>query len=163
MNARAIIDQLRTIPDALFEVNGDDIFTTLAERLSTLQAEVAVHRALGATLRILQGAAPLTGAQTRLCKFMDAVYTPAKDMKKEERFQKLQSFAHEEFILVCISYTPVDLVKMSRNEFDCLLRLVSPFVRRKDFPRRWIFREEFQVSIATKAGLKRAAEFRKGS
>ncbi|KND87034.1 hypothetical protein TOPH_08332, partial [Tolypocladium ophioglossoides CBS 100239] len=145
----------------IWDVSGDPDFATLSEKVSSLHAEIAVHRALELTAQNLQKPTPLPNAQSRLSKFIDAVYGSG-DGKKEERLQKLRNFPHEGFIFVSISYTPLDITKMSRTEFECLIQTVPVYLRRRNLPQRWIFRDEIQVSLAGKASLKSAAEFRKG-
>ena len=157
-----ITQYLDGISDMIWDVSGDPDFATLSEKVSSLHSEIAVHRALELTAQNLQKPTPLPNAQSRLSKFIDAVYGSA-DGKKEERLPKLRSLPHEDFIFVSISYTPLDITKMSRTEFECLIQTVPVYLRRRNLPQRWIFRDDIQVSIASKASLRNAAEFRKRS
>ncbi|KJZ70778.1 hypothetical protein HIM_09828 [Hirsutella minnesotensis 3608] len=155
-----ILDHLDRISDMIPDMRADADFATLSDKVMSLYTALAVYRSLEITAQNLQNSV-LPHAQSRLSKFMDAVYGPG-DVKKEERLQKLRSFRHEDFIFVSISYTPLDITKMSRAEFDCLVETVPVYLPRRDLPARWIFRDEIQVSIASKASLRNAAEFRKG-
>lgn len=157
---KKIHQHLDSTSDLLWDTHADADFAALADKVSSLNAAIAVHRALEVTAQNLQGST-LPYAQSRLGKFLDAIYGPG-DGKKAGRLQKLQSLSHQEFIYTSMSYTPLDIVKMSRIEFQCLLQTIPVYLTRRNLPSRWIFRDEIQVSIATRASVRNTAEFRKG-
>lgn len=156
-----ILAHLNDISSMVYDVQTVSDLVALSEKVSTLHAQITVQRALEPTTHQLQKPMLPPSAQSRLRKFIDSVYD-SRDSIKHERLRKLQKFPYEDFIFVGISYTPLEILKMNKTEFGCLIRTIPVYLRRRNLPQRWIFRNEIQVSIASKASLEHTAEFRKG-
>jgi hypothetical protein len=62
-----------------------------------------------------------------------------------------------------MSYTPLDITKISQIEFDYLVGNASKFSQIRNLPPRWIFRKDIQIAIAGKSDVEEAANFRRGS
>jgi hypothetical protein len=62
-----------------------------------------------------------------------------------------------------VSYTPLEIIKMYRIEFDYLVGSASKFFHLRALPPKWVFRKEIQIAIAGKADLEEAANFRRSS
>ncbi|KAG9229066.1 hypothetical protein BJ875DRAFT_475856 [Amylocarpus encephaloides] len=65
------------------------------------------------------------------------------------------------FLFIAVSYTPLDITKMHRTEFDYLVGNASKFLQVRDLPPKWVFRKEIQIAVAGKADVEKAASFRR--
>jgi hypothetical protein len=140
---------------------GKPAFDTLKKKCLQLSAQVGVHHALQNTMTHLLGpnsSAPLPYA--RLTKFIDSVYG-SWEYVNQPRVGQIRNLGCESFLLIAVSYTPLDISKMSRTEFDYLIENVDKFSNSKHPSRRWIFRKEIQMALAEMSGLEHAAQFRK--
>jgi hypothetical protein len=138
-------------------------FDTLKRKCSWLSAQVAVHHALQNTVTHLLGpdsSTPLPNTQARLTKFIDSVYR-SWEYANEPRVGQIRNLGCESFLLIAVSYTPLDISKMSRTEFDYLMKNVDKYSNSNHPSRRWIFRKEIQMTLAEMSGLEHVAQFRK--
>ena len=138
----------------------------MRQKALNLSAQIAVHQVLQNTARQLlgpQNSAGLSNTQYRLGKFIDVLYGKPDNEKNEARWQKLRDMDCATFLFIAVSYTPLDITKMHRTEFDYLVGNASKFLHVKALPPRWIFRKEIQLAIAGKADLEEAANFRRSS
>lgn len=172
--AQKIEDDLDRQVDLVWDLTEDSDFATLSQKASRLSAQIEVHQALEPTAQQLQKSAALPYAQSRLSKFLEALFGKNEDPRLSklmeairggrdgEADRELGNFEYEAFMLISISYTPLDITRMSQTKFECLIDTVPKYLQRRNFPPRWIFRNEIQMSIASKAHLQAAASFRKG-
>jgi hypothetical protein len=164
---KQIIEPLDIISQQIWgDALDDAAFDTLRQRASRLLAQIAVHQVLQNTVRHLlgpQNSAGLSNTQSRLGKFIDVLYGKPDNEKNEARWQKLRDMDCATFLFIAVSYTPLDITKMNRTEFDYLVGNVSKFLHVKGLSPRWIFRKEIQLGIAAKAELEEAASFRRSS
>lgn len=162
-----IFEALDAISRRIWDVSLDDSASdTIRQKASMLSMQVAVHQALGSTARQLsqpQDSTGLLNAQSRVGKFMDAVYGKPDSDKNEARWQKLRDMDCVTFLFIGVSYTPLDIIKMHRTEFDYLASNVKKFQQVKALPPKWIFRKEIQVAVAGKADLVGATDFRRST
>ena len=105
----------------------------------------------------------IPNTQSRLCKFIDILYGSSDNTSaaNESRWQKLRALDCATFLFVAVSYTPLDISKMHRIEFDYLVEHASKYLQAKALPPKWMFRREIQVALAAKAELDNITEFRK--
>lgn len=162
---KQIFEDLDALSRRIWDVNLDNSATdTLRQRASMLSMQIAVHQALGGTARNLsqqQDSTGLLNAQSRVGKFMEAVYGKPDSDKNEMRWQKLRDMDCVTFLFIGVSYTPLEIMKMHRTEFEYLVTNVTKFQQVKALPKNWIFRKEIQVAVAGKADLPGATEFRR--
>jgi len=161
-----LLQDLDRISQQVWEICLDDsTFDALRRKSSWLSAQIAVHYALQRTAEQLhepQNNSFLPVFQGRLSKFIDTVYgTSDNNPPNETRWQKLRELECTTFLFIAISYTPLDLSKLSRIEFEYLLENAAKYLQVKDLPPRWLFRKEIQVAIAAKADLENISSFRK--
>ncbi len=165
----SVVEQMFEDLDALsrrmWDVSLDDSASdTMRQKASKLSMQIAVHQVLENTARHFIGPQDFTGllnAQSRIGKFIDTVYGKPDNEKNEARWQKMRDMDCATFLFIGVSYTPLDIIKMHRTEFDYLVGNVSKFIQVKALPSRWIFRKEIQLAIAAKADLKEATNFRR--
>jgi hypothetical protein len=165
----SVVEQMFEDLDALsrrmWDVSLDDSASdTMRQKASKLLSQIAVHHVLENTARHLigpQDSAGHSNAQSRLGKFIDTVYGKPDNKKNEARWQKMRDMDCAAFLFIGVSYTSLDIIKMHRTEFDYLVGNVSKFMQVKALPPRWIFHQEIQLAIATKAGLREATNFRR--
>ena len=140
-------------------------FQILKGKCSRLSAQIAVHHALQNTMTQLLGpdsSTPLPNAQGRLTKFIDTVYRDRDNVNQnnQPRLAQIRKLDCEPFLFVAISYTPLDIFKMHRTEFDCLLENVDEFLKR-NCSSRWIFRKEIQMALAATSDQENVGPLRK--
>lgn len=155
----AAAQNLDSLSALVWRVTAQSDFNVLSQKVSILSAQIAVHQALEPTSRHLRSVTVFPNAQSRLSKFMDTIYGVGE---VKERFQKLRQFDHATFLFIALSYTPLEITKMNRTEFEYLTQNASEFLQMKQLPPRWIFRDEVQVALASKSSLENATSFRKG-
>jgi hypothetical protein len=164
---KQMIEPLDAISQLIWDESLDDpAFDLLRQKALSLLAQIAVHLVLQNTARQLlgpQNSAGLSNTQYRLGKFMDILYGKPDNEKNEARWQRLRDMDCATFLLIAVSYTPLDITKMHRTEFDYLVGNALKFLQVRDLPPRWIFRKEIQIAIAGKADLEEAASFRRSS
>jgi len=162
---KQMIEPLDAISQQIWDDSLDDTaFDILRQKTLWLSAQIAVHQVLQNTSRHLlgpQNSSGLSNSQSRLGKFIDVLYGKPDNEKNEARWQKLRDMDCATFLFIAVSYTPLDITKMHRIEFDYLVDNASKFLHVKDLPPRWIFRKEIQIAIAGKADLEEAASFRR--
>jgi hypothetical protein len=138
-------------------------FETLKKKCSWLSAQVAVLHALQNTVTHLLGpdsSTPLPNTQARLTKFIDSVYG-SWEHANQSRVDQIRNLGCESFLLIAVSYTPLDISKMGRTEFDYLMENIDKYSNPNYLSRRWIFRKEIQMTLAEMSGLEHVAQFRK--
>jgi len=163
---KQITESLDAISEQIWNDSLDDsAFDILAQKASWLSVQIAVHEVLQKTARHLLAQDPLglMNAQSRLGKFIDTVYGKLDYEKFEARWQILRDMDCASFLFIAVSYTPLDISKMNRVEFDYLVSNASKFLRLRAIPPKWVFRKEIQITIAGKADLEEAADFRRSS
>jgi len=163
-----IFEELDLIGRRLWEISLDSsAFNTLKKKTSRLSAQIAVHQALeNAASQLLepQGSRPLPNTQGRLSKFLDTLYgsTDNTGTTTESRWQKIRSLDCATFLFIAVSYTPLEISKMHRTEFEYLIENAQKYLQVKSLPPRWMFRREIQMALAGKAELENIAQFKKG-
>lgn len=162
-----IAESLDTASQQIWDDGLDDsAFDILRRKALWLSAQIAVHEVLQNTARHLlgpQNSSGLLNAQSRLGKFIDTLYGKPDNEKNEARWQKLRDMDCAGFLFIAVSYTPLEITKMHRIEFDYLVGNASKFLQLKALPPKWVFRKEIQIAIAGKADLEGAASFRRSS
>lgn len=160
-----IFEGLDALSRQIWDVSLDDSAAdTFRQKASMLSMQIAVHQALGNTVRHLsqpQESTGLLNAQSRVGKFMDVIYGKPDSDKNETRWRKLRDMDCVSFLFIGVSYTPLDITKMHRTEFDYLVSNVTKFQQVNVLPKNWIFRKEIQVAVASKADLPGATGFRR--
>ena len=162
--AKQVTESLNAISEQVWDDSLDDLaFDLLAQKVSRLSVQIAVHEVLQKTARHLRApdSPALINAQSRVGKFIDTLYGKLDYEKFEARWQILQDMDCSSFLFIAVSYTPLDISKMNRIEFDYLVSNVSKFLRLRAITPKWVFRKEIQMAIAGKADLEEAAEFRR--
>lgn len=161
----ALIKLLDQVSEQLWELDLDDaLFERLKKRCASLTAQIAVHRSLQGTIaRIQQGPhTPLPNTPSRIYKFLDSLYgTETSNTQLESRWQQLRKLDCETFLLISIAYTPLDISKMHRIDFDYLIRNARKVLDAKPLSQKWIFRKEIQLAIAEKSELPNIGIFKK--
>ena len=151
----------------VWEINIDkSAFDTLKRKCSLLSAQIAVHHALQNTVTHLLGpdsSTALPSTQGRLTKFIDVVYGNWDHLSETNRskLQQIRNLDCEPFLLITVSYTPLDIFKMHRTEFQYLMENVEKYLDSKCLSRRWIFRREIQMALATMCNLQHVGSLRK--
>ncbi|GIJ92743.1 hypothetical protein Asppvi_002021 [Aspergillus pseudoviridinutans] len=166
MTVDQLIQALDQVSEQLWETSLDDpTFEILKARCSRLSAQVAVHHALQKTGRLILKSAlkdPLPNAQSRICKFFDALYSGEKtNSTSESRWQQLRDLDCKTFLFIAVSYTPLDITKMNRTEFEYLVRNATKYLEKLSLPLDWIFRKEIQLAIVEKSDLPDIRLFKK--
>jgi hypothetical protein len=165
--AKQIIESLDTISQQIWDDGLDDsAFDILRQKALSLSAQIAVHQVLQSTARHLlgpQNSPGLLNTQSRIGKFIDTLYRKPDNEKNEARWQKLRDMHCAGFLFIAVSYTPLEIIKMHRIEFDYLVGNASKFLHLRSLPLNWVFRKEIQIAIAGKADLEEAANFRRSS
>jgi hypothetical protein len=160
-----LIQALDKASEQLWETSLDDpAFEILKARCSRLSAQVAVHHALQKTARLILKSpkVSLPNAQSRICKFFDALYSGEKtNSTLESRWQQLRDLDCKTFLFIAVSYTPLDITKMSRTEFEYLVRNATKYIGTRSLPLDWIFRKEIQLAIVEKSDLPDIRLFKK--
>ncbi|KAF2195973.1 hypothetical protein GQ43DRAFT_436395 [Delitschia confertaspora ATCC 74209] len=133
------------------------VFESLKEKISTLSAQIAVHHVLdNLTSQLLDEQSGSTLLiQNRLSKFIEVLYGTSDNanLTTKPRWEELRSLDCESFLFVAASYTPLEISKMHRVEFQYLIVHIPEYLRTKNLPRRWMFRREVQMALAEKAEL----------
>jgi hypothetical protein len=161
--AKWLFDELDLIGQGIWDISLDNsAFTVLKQKVSQLSAQIAVHRVFEDTTSQLltPPASSASQIQNRLSKFLDALYGSSE--KSNDRWQKLLSLDCATFLFIAISFTPLDITKMHRDEFNYLLECAPKYLQSKPLPPRWMFRRDIQVALAAKADLDSLSQFRKG-
>ena len=141
-------------------------FDTLKRKCSWLSAQAAVHHALQNTVTHLLGpdsSTPLPNNQGRLTKFIETAYGSWAHVNQanQSRLGQIRNLDCVPFLFIAVSYTPLDIFKMHRTEFDYLMENVDNYLNSKYPSRRWIFRKEIQMALAATSGLEHVAQLRK--
>jgi hypothetical protein len=125
----------------------------------------AVHQALEDTARYLSQieASSLSGAQSKLCEFIRAVYGSLENDNNESRWQKLRDIDCTSFLFIGLAYTPVAIGEMGRTQFDYLLDNIAKFQQHQNLPPTWFFLPEIQLAVAAEARLLWATDFKKST
>jgi hypothetical protein len=161
---KQLLQHLDQISERLWNINLDDsTFEEVKKKFSLLSAQLAVHQALQRTVSHLAQhgqSLPLFFAN-RICKFLDSLYGDDKNGNSslDLRRQELRNLDCYTFLLIAVSYTPLEIAKMARVEFEYLVQntlkysdMLSP---------GWIFRKEIQVALAEKSDLVNLRKFKK--
>jgi hypothetical protein len=147
---------------------GDPAYFTLSQKVSRLSAQLAVHHVLRNTIQHLTTQESVIGipnSRSRLSRFIENAYEKLeyKGRTNEQRWERLRHLDCDAFLLLAVSYTPLDISKMHRTEFDYLVENATQFLQVEALSPRWIFHKDIQLVIAAKVELQGAAEFRKSS
>jgi hypothetical protein len=161
-----VFEELDLIAEHMWDISLDNsAFSSLKTKILKLSAQIAVHHALENTVTQLRdfGASSLTNAQSRIGKFLEALYggSDCPNSSDESRWEKLRSLDCETFLLIAASYTPLDIAKMHRTEFDYLIENAPKYLHTQRPPPRWMFRKEFQMAVAAKAELAGMTQFKR--
>lgn len=161
-----LLQDLDSISQRMWDISLDSsAFEPLKKKISTLSAQIAVHHALDNTAsQLLEKKGPSTlPIQSRLSKFIETLYRASENLSStnKSRWQELRSIDCESFLFIAMSYTPLDISKMHRAEFEYLVQHVPKYLQNKELPVRWMFRREVQVALAEKAELENIAQFKK--
>ncbi|KAH8706864.1 hypothetical protein GQ44DRAFT_691951 [Phaeosphaeriaceae sp. PMI808] len=160
-----LFQDLDAISERLWDISLENsAFESLKKKVSTLSAQIAVHYALDNTALLLEkeGSLPLS-IQSRLGKFIEALYGTSENpsLTNKSRWNELRLLDCESCLFVAESYTPLDISKMHRVEFEYLIAHVPKYLEVRKLPERWMFRREIQVALAEKAELENIAEFKR--
>jgi hypothetical protein len=122
-----ISKQLREIP-AL----DDGVYETVKERCSRLSTQLAVQHRLQKTISSIihsELAVSLPNAHSRICKFLDSLYRNGETSNSASklRWQTLRGLDFRTFLLIAISYTPLEIQKMHRTEFEYLIQNAAEY------------------------------------
>ncbi|KAI1840180.1 hypothetical protein JX266_013610 [Neoarthrinium moseri] len=158
--ASQAFDLLEHTSRLMWQIREQSEFDEISRRVSALQAQVAVHGALEPTITNLRSPATIPTAQARLSKFIEMIYGVAEG-KSDIRTETLRQLDQDVFIFIGISYAPSEIPKMGRPEFQYLIDTTAKLMRVRNLPSRWMFRNEIQMAIASKADLKTTAALRK--
>jgi hypothetical protein len=79
----------------------------------------------------------------------------------QSRLDRIRNLDCVPFLLIALSYTPLDIFKMHRTEFNYLMENVDKYLNSKYPSRRWIFRLEIQMVLAAISGQEHIAQLRK--
>ncbi|OJD15994.1 hypothetical protein ACJ73_08922 [Blastomyces percursus] len=158
-----IITQIDGVTERICEVDLDDsAFSKLKDKIACLSARTAVYHSLERPAKHLRNTSPLPHGNGRFSKFLEALY--GKQTKANSahtlRWQKLRDLSCEPLLLIAIAYTPLDITKMGRVEFECLMNYIEPYLHARPLPEEWIFRREIQMAIAASSDLENISEFR---
>jgi hypothetical protein len=160
--AESLSNALDLISKQLWDISLDNTaFPVLKQKVSKLSAQIAVHRVMEETASQLLGPTALSTSsnmQNRLGKFLDTLYGSVD--KSNVRWEKLLSLDLPTLLFITISYTPLEVTKMHRTDFDYLIDCVPRYLNLKLKP-RWMFRNEIRVTLATKADLPNISPLRK--
>jgi hypothetical protein len=162
-----VSEGLDLLSQRVWDIRIDDAaFPTLTQKVSRLLAQLSVQHVLQNTVRHLltqQSVTGLPNTQSRLSKFIENAYGKPDNASKanELRWQRLRNLDCEAFLLLAVSYTPLDISKMHRTEFNYLVENATNFLQVEALSPKWIFHKDIQLAIAAKVELQDAAEFRK--
>jgi hypothetical protein len=161
------LETLNEVSEGLWNMSFDDaIFKTLKAKCLSLSGQVAVHQSLKRSVSHVlrsESSVPLPNSQARIGKFLDFLYGNgnAANPALESRQQQLQKLDCQTFLLIAVSYTPLEISKMNRIEFDYLIQYAPKYSNAKYMPPQWIFRKEIQLAIAEKSDLANIRLFKK--
>jgi hypothetical protein len=159
--AQRLLAQLDSISQHIWNIDLDEsAHDNLNQKVSHLSAQLAVHRVFDVTLSLLLVNSSASLLKSRLSKFLEILYEKLDD--PNERWQKLRSLDCAAFLFVTISYTPRDVSKMPRDDFDYLIGNAPKYLRLKQFPSKWMFCPAIQTALAEKANLDSLSQFRRG-
>jgi hypothetical protein len=78
-------------------------------------------------------------------KFIGAAYGVPKNDSNEPRWQKLRDTDCASFLLIGMSYTPLDIGEMCPAQFNYLVGTVKNFQQAKALPPKWFFVKKFNL------------------
>jgi hypothetical protein len=165
MATQKLCTEIDLISERLWDISLDkQSFEILRQKVKLLSKQIAVHHTLELTASQLLAPQPSLAAvhESRLSKFMDTVYGDSVDTS-DERWSKLRSVDCQTFLYIAISYTPLEVSKMHREEFKYLLECTSRYLRSKIVPPRWLFSRGIQMTLAGRAHISSTTNLRKGS
>lgn len=164
------IDHLYTNLDLL----GQQVRTTkihskdlqkLKEKTAQLTHELEVLHVLAKTAELLQSADPnengnakrFAPLKSRIQKMTRAIYNSGTE-PVSERLRSLSHIHIETFLFLAASYTPLGIMRLDQNTFDCLME-IAPLYAQSWLPPGWIHRTEFQIAVTAGAG--KGSEFKR--
>jgi hypothetical protein len=160
-----VVKSLDLASDHMWKITLDKpAFDTLKTKCSWLSAQVAVHHALQNTVTHLLGPdGSIPVPQGHLTKFINAAYGSLEDVNHQNRSRlgQIRKLGCVPFLLIASTYTPLDIFKMNRTEFDYLMENVDKYLNFNYPSWRWIFRKEIQMALAAMSGLEHVAPLRK--
>ncbi|KAK7178271.1 hypothetical protein PSPO01_15686 [Paraphaeosphaeria sporulosa] len=157
-----VLAQLDSVEKDISDIKLEDSdFRRLQAKFSRLSSQLAVNHSLSNTIRQLEDSNGVKLRQTRIEKFIKVVYGGARCSSSGDssRWASLHNLDCEAFLLIAASYTPVDVAKMSRTEFECLIAIAP--TRLNEPPEKWMFRTEFQLAVAAHAEVGDMHQFKK--
>ncbi|KAM5461992.1 hypothetical protein MferCBS49748_006844 [Microsporum ferrugineum] len=140
----------------------DSTFSKLKDKIARLSARTAVFYSLQGPARQLRNSSSLPHAHGRLTRFLEVLYGgQTKASSAQERWQKIRGLSCETLLLIGVAYNPLEITKMGRIEFECLMDQAEPYLSSRPLPENWIFRREIQMAMATSSDLENISELRK--
>lgn len=148
-----VLAQLDLVKKDISNLKLDDSeYSRLQTKFSEVSSQLAVNQSLSNTISELnKDSTPIARRQSRIEKFIKVVFGGEKRPSSGDstRWERLHVLDCEPFFLIAASYTPVDVGKMSENDFKCLLATAP--TRLNELPTGWLFRKEFQLAVAAHA------------
>ncbi|OAT03140.1 uncharacterized protein BDCG_17946 [Blastomyces dermatitidis ER-3] len=159
-----IITQIDQISKRICEIDLDDsAFSKLKDKIAWLSARTSVYHSLKGLAKHLRKSSPLPHRNGRFSKFLEVLYrSQAKSISAHVlQWEKIRGLSPEALLLIAGAYTSLDITKMGRVEFECLMNYTKPYLDARPLPEKWIFRREIQMAIAASSDLENISEFRK--
>lgn len=157
-----ILENLDSIEKHIRDMNfSHSELNHLKLKLSGLSSQLAVHHSLTNTERCLRESSGAKLRQSRIEKFIKVVHGGANcpSSRDDSRWVSLRALDCGTFLLIAASYTPVDVAKMHRTEFEFLIVVAPEYLNK--LPSKWMFRKEFQWAVAAHAGLGGMPQFKR--
>ncbi|KAM5434052.1 hypothetical protein McanMca71_001496 [Microsporum canis] len=158
-----ITTRIDWLNEHICEIDLDDsTFSKLKDKIARLSARTAVFHSLQGPARQLRNSSSLPHAHGRLTRFLEVLYGgQTKASSAQERWQKIRGLSCETLLLIGIAYNPLEITKMGRIEFECLMDQAEPYLSSRPLPENWIFRREIQMAMATSSDLENISKLRK--
>jgi len=85
--------------------------------------------------------------------------TRCASSKNDSKWASLRALNCETFLLIAASYTPPDVAKLNRTEFDFLVAVAPEYLG--ELPPKWMFRKEIQLAVVAHAELGGMSKFKR--
>jgi hypothetical protein len=157
------IDHLSTNLDLLRQqVHTTNLRSTdlqkLKEKTTRLMHQLEVLQVLAKTAELLQdansneegNAKRFAPSKSRMQKMIRAAHDTGTE-PIPERLRTLSLLDIETFLFLAASYTPLGIMRLDQNAFDCLVELAPSYIQRWLSP-GWLHRTEFQLAVTSGAG-----------
>ena len=141
---------LDALCERIWDMSPAHLVDALTQKSSELSMRSAVHQALEGTARYLsqQQESNLLNIQSKLCEFIRAAYGALENDKNQSRWQKLRDTDCASFLLIGLSYTPLEIGEMCQTQFNYLTANITKFQQTKTLPPKWFFVTEIQLAVA---------------